>query len=267
MLDAVRTFPMKPKQAAAAAAFLRAFDFNWQEMPPADAAETLLDRAGYIQMWNESKDADKDDRLKNIRELIRGVISKFDTIGDFLEQAALMTADDERETDSDSVSIMTIHAAKGLEFDTVFLPAWEDGIFPNDLAISEGGIEEERRLAYVSITRAKHHCIILHAESRFQYGSFQNNQPSRFIAEIDEKFLDFGPGGARSPRAAFHSREERGARDFWRKPTTQSAPKKKGNVGKTFTDDKFGLGVIIEESGDHWIVAFKGGIKKVPRKI
>ena len=114
----------------------RAFNFNWMDIEPKDAAQKLLENTGYLQMWRDSKDIDSTDRLENIRELITAVISKYDTLPEFLEQAALMTTDDDEDGkiggDKNAVSIMTIHAAKGLEFDTVFLPAWEEGIFPND---------------------------------------------------------------------------------------------------------------------------------------
>jgi DNA helicase-2/ATP-dependent DNA helicase PcrA len=251
MLEALKKFPLKLKQAAAAAEFLNAFDFNWQNMPSADAVETLLDRAGYTKMWADSKDTDADERMKNIRELVRGVIAKYYDLPDFLENVALMTADDEREASEDTVSIMTIHAAKGLEFDTVFLPAWEDGIFPNDMSVSEDGLEEERRLAYVALTRAKKHCIILHTDSRMLYGGFQHNQPSRFIAEIDSQFLDI-PETASPP----HERRMCDGRER----------KTKRLIGSLVNNPEFGMGVIIEADDDFITVAFKTKIRKFSRK-
>ena len=150
LMDGLRAASLSGKQGAAATEFLSAFDFDWAGMPPMDAARTILEKSGYINYWRTSKDTDASERLDNIRELITNVIAKYDTLPDFLEHAALMTADD-NDNDAapviDAVSIMTIHAAKGLEFNTVFLPAWEDGIFPNDMAIDGGGLEEERRLA------------------------------------------------------------------------------------------------------------------------
>jgi DNA helicase-2/ATP-dependent DNA helicase PcrA len=198
-----------------------------------------------MKMWAESKDTDRDERIKNIRELVRGVISKFDTLPDFLEQAALMTADDERDTGAPSVSIMTMHAAKGLEFDTVFLPAWEDGTFPNDLAISDDGLEEERRLAYVAITRAKRRCLIICSACRMMFGQFQRNPPSRFLAEIDESFLD-------SPKAVRNT------------PPPKREPEKR-EIGKIITHPRFGFGVVIETCKESITVAFKTCIKKLPK--
>lgn len=250
------------KQKSAADEFLSAFDFEWETMAPRDAAQTLLDRAGYIKMWTESKDADAADRLSNIRELVTGVISKYDTIADFLEQAALMMTDD-NDTDvieGNMVSIMTIHAAKGLEFDTVFLPAWEEGIFPNEKSIGEGAIEEERRLAYVAITRARRRCIISNAMSRMIFGSRQYNSPSRFITEIDNRYLDFQGS---SPRTTTYRPTVSQSYDARPKPRPTIAPSTKG---KMVSHPEMGMGVVIDESGDILTIAFKTrGIKKVAR--
>lgn len=250
------------KQKSAADDFLSAFDFEWETMAPRDAAQTLLDRAGYIKMWTESKDADAADRLSNIRELVTGVISKYDTIADFLEQAALMMTDD-NDTDvieGNMVSIMTIHAAKGLEFDTVFLPAWEEGIFPNEKSIGEGAIEEERRLAYVAITRARRRCIISNAMSRMIFGSRQYNSPSRFITEIDNRYLDFQGS---SPRTTTYRPTVSQSYDARPKPRPTIAPSAKG---KMVSHPEMGMGVVIDESGDILTIAFKTrGIKKVAR--
>ena len=125
-------------------------------------------------MWRESRDADATDRLDNIRELITNVIAKYDTLPEFLEHAALMMTDDNDSDDAapvDAVSVMTIHAAKGLEFDTVFLPAWEEGIFPNDMAVQSGGLVEDRRFAAVAITRARRRAIIINSMPRRVFGT------------------------------------------------------------------------------------------------
>lgn len=251
------------KQKSAADEFLSAFDFEWESMSPRDAAQTLLDRAGYIKMWTESKDVDAPDRLSNIRELISGVISKYDTMADFLENAALMMTDDNDADiiEGNMVSIMTIHAAKGLEFDTVFLPAWEEGIFPNEKAIGEGAIEEERRLAYVAVTRARRRCIISNAMSRMVFGSRQYNSPSRFITEIDNRYLDFQGS---SPRSTSYRPSVSSNYDSHPKPRPTIAQSIKG---KMVSHSEMGMGVVIDESGDILTVAFKTkGIKKVARQ-
>lgn len=264
LMDALRNAKLAPKLRAAADEFLSAFDFEWASMPPRDAAKTLLERTGYMKIWTESKDADAPDRLSNIRELLTSVISKYDSLSEFLEQAALMMTDDNDANDTpqntNTVSIMTIHAAKGLEFDTVFLPAWEEGIFPNDKAINEGAIEEERRLAYVAITRARHRCVISNAMMRFVFGTRTYNSPSRFITEMDNRYLDF-QGGA--PRAY--------APTYTYNPTPTPAPKPRAPrpaslVGKLVSHDELGAGVVIEDAGAILTIAFKTcGIKKVAR--
>ena len=264
LMDALRNAKLAPKLRAAADEFLSAFDFEWASMPPRDAAKTLLERTGYMKIWTESRDADAPDRLSNIRELLTSVISKYDSLSEFLEQAALMMTDDNDANDTpqntNTVSIMTIHAAKGLEFDTVFLPAWEEGIFPNDKAINEGAIEEERRLAYVAITRARRRCVISNAMMRFVFGSRTYNSPSRFITEMDNRYLDF-QGGA--PRAY--------APTYTYNPTPTPAPKPRASrpaslVGKLVSHDELGAGVVIEDAGAILTIAFKlRGIKKVAR--
>ncbi|MBR5566677.1 MAG: UvrD-helicase domain-containing protein [Alphaproteobacteria bacterium] len=266
LMDALRTTKLAPKLRAAADEFLSAFDFEWPSMSPRDAAQTLLERTGYMKMWSESKDADAPDRLSNIRELITSVISKYDTLSEFLEQAALMMTDDNDSNDNpqnnNSVRIMTIHAAKGLEFDTVFLPAWEDGIFPNDKAINEGAIEEERRLAYVAITRARRRCVISNAMMRVVFGSRAYNSPSRFIAEMDGKYLDF-QGGVPRPSYTACGNVPR-SYDAPAKPRIQ---KTASLSGKLVSHNELGSGVVIEDAGAILTVAFKSrGIKKVARE-
>ncbi len=267
MMAGLKVATLAPKLRMAADEFLAAFAFDWAAMPPRDAAQTLLDNVGYMKMWANSKDADAADRIANVRELITSVIAKYDSLPEFLEQAALMTTEDDENTDDgaknkNSVSIMTIHAAKGLEFDTVFLPAWEEGIFPNDKAINEGAIEEERRLAYVAITRARKRCVISNAMSRVIFGTRAYNAPSRFITEMDNKFLDFQGG---SPRPTYQQYQ----------PSYRNVPKpnvikvKKTNesmMGKLVQHAEMGAGVVIEDNGAIVTVAFKTrGIKKVAR--
>jgi DNA helicase-2/ATP-dependent DNA helicase PcrA len=260
LMSGLKNAKLSAKQCAAADEFLSAFDFDWKSMSPVVAAKKLLTDSGYLNMWHESKDADAPDRLQNIRELLTSVMSKYTTLPEFLEQAALMMTDDndaEELAQSNCVRIMTIHAAKGLEFDTVFLPAWEEGIFPNEKSINEGSIEEERRLAYVAITRACRRCIVSNSMSRVVFGSRQYNCPSRFITEMDNKFLDF-QGGSMSYRAKLSN-------------SYASAPKPASHasvslVGKLVSHDELGAGVVIEDKGDIITVAFKTrGIKKVAR--
>ena len=277
LMDGLHNAQLSGKQRIAADAFLSAFDFDWQSMAPTDAAQKLLDNAGYIQMWRESRDADAADRLDNIRELITNVIAKYDTLPEFLEHAALMMTDDNDSDDAaptaDAVSVMTIHAAKGLEFDTVFLPAWEEGIFPNDMAVQSGGLEEERRLAYVAITRARRRAIIINAMSRMVFGNRQYNSPSRFITEMDNQFLDFQGGAPRAYGSYGYGgtvntyARPRGASYTVSKPRRAQQEQKK-IVGRLVTHAEMGSGVVIEDNGDILTIAFKTrGIKKVARQF
>lgn len=260
LMSGLRNAKLSSKQRSAADEFLSAFDFDWAAMSPSDAAKKLLTDSGYLKMWSESKDADAPDRLLNIRELLTSVMSKYTTLPEFLEQAALMMTDDNDSDDvvqNNCIRIMTIHAAKGLEFDTVFLPAWEEGIFPNEKSINEGAIEEERRLAYVAITRACRRCVISNAMSRVIFGSRQYNSPSRFITEMDNRYLDF-QGGVVSYRQNLSSHYTPSPKPVVRK--TESV------VGKLVSHDELGSGVVIEDKGEILTVAFKTrGIKKVAR--
>lgn len=270
LMDGLRKAELSGKQRAMADEFLSAFDFDWEVMRPMDAAQQLLDKTGYIQMWRDSKEVDSSDRLDNIRELITNVIAKYDTLSEFLEHAALMMTDDndsdETGINADAVSIMTIHAAKGLEFDTVFLPAWEEGIFPNDMAVQSGGLEEERRLAYVAITRARRRAIIINTMSRMVFGNRQYNSPSRFITEMDNKFLDF-QGGA--PRSYQHYGASKIPTSYPTNYKVRREPIKHASaVGRLVEHDEMGRGVVIEENEDILTVAFRArGIKKVARQF
>jgi DNA helicase-2/ATP-dependent DNA helicase PcrA len=138
-------------------------------------------------MWQADRSAEAAGRLENLNELVRAM-EEYESLTAFLEHVSLVM-DNEAQTDEPKVTIMTIHAAKGLEFDTVFLAGWEEGLFPSQRALDEGGLaslEEERRLAYVAITRARRQAIILHAANRRIYGQWTSSLPSRFIAELPD---------------------------------------------------------------------------------
>lgn len=258
LMAGLRACVFKGKQKESADKFLSCFDFDWENMAPQNAVQKLLDDSGYIQMWQDSKDVDATDRLSNIRELITGVVSKYDSLNDFLEQAALMMTDDNDEPDvsnNNAVNIMTIHAAKGLEFDNVFLPAAEEGIFPNEKSIQEASVEEERRLAYVALTRAKKMAIITNAISRLMYGNRQYNAPSRFISEIDSQYLNFGDN---KPRTQTYANQKIVKKQF-------VAPRKT-LVGRQARHSEYGTGVIIEEGTSILTIAFGArGIKKIAK--
>ncbi len=153
--------------------------------------QIVLDESGYSAMLKNKKDLDNENRLENIKELL-SAMKEFDNLESFLEHVSLATSIDQ-EWDGEKVNMMTMHAAKGLEFEVVFLPGWEEGLFPHQKSIEEkgqNGLEEERRLAYVGITRAKKKAIISFSMNRFYQGDWIDSMASRFIDELPEKHLE-----------------------------------------------------------------------------
>jgi DNA helicase-2/ATP-dependent DNA helicase PcrA len=184
---------MKAKPRAALREVTAAFA-RWQAAlettPHTELAEMILEESGYTEMWKADKSAEAPGRLENLKELIRSM-EDYESLRSFLEHVALVM-DAEQNADLDAISIMTLHSAKGLEFETVFLPGWEEGLFPHQRALDEGGrsgLEEERRLAYVGITRAKRNCLIWFAANRRIHGSWQSSIPSRFLDELPEQHV------------------------------------------------------------------------------
>ncbi|TIT72925.1 MAG: ATP-dependent DNA helicase, partial [Mesorhizobium sp.] len=155
--------------------------------PHTELAETILEESGYTDMWKNDRSAEAPGRLENLKELIRSM-EEYESLRSFLEHVALVMEAEQGES-LDAVSIMTLHSAKGLEFETVFLPGWEEGLFPHQRALDEGGrsgLEEERRLAYVGLTRAKKNLHIWFVSNRLIHGLWQSTIPSRFLDELPE---------------------------------------------------------------------------------
>ncbi|MEQ1863972.1 MAG: UvrD-helicase domain-containing protein, partial [Micropepsaceae bacterium] len=162
-----------------------------------ELAEIVLDESGYTAMWQTDRSAEAPGRLENLKELVRSM-EDFDSLGGFLEHVSLVMEIEQSES-TDKVTIMTLHGAKGLEFPTVFLPGWEEGLFPSQRTLDESGLqglEEERRLAYVGITRAKERAKISYAANRRTHGQWQSAMPSRFIGELpaDAITVESDPG-------------------------------------------------------------------------
>jgi len=183
-----------PKKAASSLGLFTDMLHHWrklaEDLTPDRLVEKVLEESGYAEMLRTSKDADAKTRLENLKELIRA-LQDYADLTSFLEHVSLVM--DGEDKNEDAVRLMTIHAAKGLEFDTVFLPGFEEGVFPHQRAMNEEGVkgvEEERRLAYVAITRAKRQLIISYAASRRMYGQFIPGSPSRFLEEIPEDCLN-----------------------------------------------------------------------------
>ena len=153
--------------------------------------QIILDESGYSAMLKNKKDLENENRLENIKELL-SAMKEFDNLESFLEHVSLATSIDQ-DWEGEKVNMMTMHAAKGLEFDVVFLPGWEEGLFPHQKSIEEkgqNGLEEERRLAYVGITRAKKHAIVSFSMNRFYQGDWIDSMASRFVDELPEKYLE-----------------------------------------------------------------------------
>ena len=192
--DLVGTEEMKPKPRAALRTLVENFE-RWQGLldrtKHTELAELMLEESGYTDMWKNDRSAEAPGRLENLKELIRSM-EEYESLRAFLEHVALVM-DAERDEETDAVSLMTLHSAKGLEFDTVFLPGWEEGLFPHQRSLDEGGragLEEERRLAYVGVTRAKKNLHLWFTSNRRIHGLWQSTIPSRFLDELPEAHVE-----------------------------------------------------------------------------
>ena len=186
----VATDELKPKPRGALRGLLDSIE-RWRKqrdnLPHTQLAEIVLDESGYTEMWQKDRSADAAGRLENLKELVRSM-EEFENLQGFLEHISLVM-DNEKAAEADAVNIMTLHSAKGLEFDTVFLPGWEEGLFPHQRTLDDqgrAGLEEERRLAHVGITRARKRAKIYFATNRRMHGLWQTNIPSRFLDELPE---------------------------------------------------------------------------------
>ncbi|MGY3439451.1 MULTISPECIES: ATP-dependent helicase [unclassified Marinovum] len=261
-----------------------------------ELAQIILDESGYTAHWQNDKTPEAPGRLENLKELVKA-LENFENLQGFLEHVSLIM-DNESEESGAKVSIMTLHGAKGLEFPAVFLPGWEDGLFPSQRSMDESGVkglEEERRLAYVGITRAEEVCTISFAANRRVFGQWQSQLPSRFVDELPEDHVEvltppgiYGGGGGMAAQSFGTGIQDRAAdanvynSPGWRRlqdrqsqrPMAQPSESRNTvidatalssfTVGERVFHQKFGYGEVIGIEGDKLEIAFeKAGTKKV----
>ncbi len=301
----LETEELKPKQRTTLRELVGQFDYwssRLETIPHFELAEQILDESGYTAMWQADKSPDSPGRLENLKELVRSM-EEFETLGGFLEHISLVMDRDTAEAD-DAVSIMTLHSAKGLEFNTVFLPGWEEGLFPSQRTMDESGrsgLEEERRLAYVGITRGCKRVKLSFAQNRRIHGLWQSALPSRFVDELPPDVVEvkdtgsayggYGYGGGGGGAASRFNKADPFESVYetpgWQRARAQQASRKSGgpltiegdlvarsvdlgndrsafSVGERVFHLKFGYGAITDIEGNKLSIEFeKAGRKKV----
>ncbi|PZO68439.1 MAG: DNA helicase II [Pelagerythrobacter marensis] len=292
------------RAAATIAALMRQF-LHWREqaetLSPAELLRLVIDQSGYETMLKAERSAESAGRLENLSELARAM-EEYATLADFLDHVSLVMDNDARD-DGEKVTIMTMHAAKGLEFDHVFLPGWEEGVFPSQRALDEGGLaslEEERRLGYVAITRARRRCTILHAANRRIYGQWTSSIPSRFISELPADHIEQettmtggaslwranwsetedpfahvardrpdraqarGPGWQRALATGYETRPARVPENHRSAASFAAKARTDIAIGQRVFHDKFGYGTVTDQEGNKLEIAFEhAGTKRV----
>ncbi|MDG5747295.1 UvrD-helicase domain-containing protein [Qipengyuania sp. XHP0207] len=278
---------------------------HWREqaekVTPSELLRLVVAESGYEEMLQKDRSAESAGRLENLSELARAM-EDYESLTDFLEHVSLVMDNDARD-DGEKLTIMTMHAAKGLEFDHVFLPGWEEGVFPSQRALDEGGLaslEEERRLAYVAITRAKRRCSIFHAANRRIYGQWTSSIPSRFIDELPEETIERettmtggaslwranwtetedpfahvstsrpdrstarGPGWQRALSSGYDATPKRIAEPGRSAASFAAKPRSDIAIGARVFHDKFGYGTVTDQEGNKLAIEFeKAGEKRV----
>ncbi|MBN8872903.1 MAG: UvrD-helicase domain-containing protein [Rhodospirillales bacterium] len=274
----VQTGGVKGKVKESLGTLLQGF-LRWREMLERDGhvvtVATLLDESGYTEMWKQDKSPEAPGRLENLKELVRA-LADFETLGGFLDHVSLVM-ENEENAEGDRVSLMTLHGAKGLEFDTVFLPGWEEGLFPSQRTMDESGakgLEEERRLAYVGLTRARRRAIVSHAANRRIYANWQSSIPSRFLEELPAEHVELAGSAALARDARVAALPSFGGQfplvarrtrtvEAWEQPA-RPARADAIPVGARVFHQKFGYGTVTAAEDEKLDIAFdKAGAKRV----
>ena len=255
------------------------------EIRPMDLIDLVLEEAGYYEMWKNDKNDDSETRLENLKDFLSST-SEFDTLEGFLQHISLMI-DNDREKITGEVTLMSLHAAKGLEYEIVYLPGWEEGLFPSSRSIDDkgnDGLEEERRLAYVGITRAKRQLYISHSANRMTHGLWMSSFPSRFLKEFSSNLSiisseNFYQGKNYNNEYDFDQSQKPGYGPGWgRKFKTNTIGTEYKKIENSFKENsqhefikgervfhvKFGMGNVINSNGDKLEIMFdKAGNKKI----
>ena len=296
--ELVQTQELKPKPRKALHDLISMID-HWHSqidhLPHTELAELILDESGYTAMWQKDKSPQAHSRLENLKELVRSM-GEFENLSGFLEHVSLVM-DTSVEDDGDKVSLMTLHSAKGLEFKTVFLPGWEEGLFPHQRHLDESGqagLEEERRLAYVGLTRARENAKITFTQNRRVHNLWQSAIPSRFIDEIpmehaeairdsgysgnyrrdslDGAMFTYGNSGFSENSNRSYSSKKTSYKKYKNSPktiegtVTSSSTKESSDfsIGERIFHMKFGYGNILQIEGNKLMIDFdKAGQKHV----
>ncbi|MEM6810858.1 MAG: UvrD-helicase domain-containing protein [Pseudomonadota bacterium] len=273
ILDLTQTEELKPKIRSTLMKLVDDFE-RWRSLKDtvhqSELAATILDESGYNDMWKQDKSPDAPGRLENLKELVASM-EEFETLEAFLEHIALVL-DNQSSDNGEFVTLMTLHAAKGLEYDYVFLPGWEDGLFPSQRSMDENGLkglEEERRLAYVAITRAKKRATISYVANRRMYGNWVNAFPSRFIQELPEDHIEaeadlglYSPGrSSHWDSSGFGGSDDN---DTYTRTVNRKSAGGEFQTGDAVFHDKFGTGKIIHIDGHKLDIHFdQAGQKRV----